>query len=89
MISKLLQIFNVPITDLANDKVPLPSLSLARLTRLHVGVGGGWSRGGGLLDSRIVSTRQRSDGNTRRVPTLVTILRTQALQQTIGFYSSY
>ena len=64
VVSELLQILDIPITDLTNDKVTLSSLSLSRLTRLHHRVGAG-AGGGGLLgdSSWIVSTWQWCDGD--------------------------
>lgn len=78
VVSQLLQILDISVTDFADDKVALPTLALTRLARLH-GVGGRGGDGGLLGDPGVVSAGQRGDGDARGVAALAVVLLAQTL----------
>ena len=87
VITQLLQVLDVAVADLADDKVSL-ALALTRLSWLHDGPGAR-TRPRLLAAARpapgVVSPRQRSYRDARRAPALPGVLLTQALRNnTVG-----
>ena len=81
VIPQLLQVLDVAVADLADDKVAL-ALALSRLAGLHDGPGPR-TRPRLLASARppgVVSPRQRSYRDRRRAPALPSVLLTQALR---------
>ena len=81
VIPQLLQVLDVAVADLADDKVSL-ALALTRLAGLHDGPGPR-TRPRLLAAARpagVVTPRQRSYRDARRAPALPSVLLTQALR---------